>query len=736
MLKLTKIFVIIVLTVFAVQGTLKAASPGSYKVKRSAGVRLSAFEARQTSGNNFSFYISNTGFLATNPTSPFAPGGFWPSGSTDNYVYQSGLNVLGIIDSEGDGIYSDTVETSAVYDAEWREGRADGFTDDPEASLFFSTDGDNLALWPDEFRVLDDDPDSPTFGQMVPDIIGDQDIVGYFTDIDAPVFQSAGRNRLGVEVAQQVVLISTGVERDVMYIHWKIRNASLYNSDAAAPYDIRGMLVDIKTDFDIGGATDDASTILPSRQTALAYDSDFNESDFGRQPAIIGTSILSTPTENDGIDNPTVLSPEGNGLVDETFRDIINAGLNDPLSGEPYEFPDEVLDMPAERFFLYTLYTYGDLRPDPFSDAEAYRILSATPGENLLPRFNPYSAFLEATIVGDLRQNFVTGPFDLEQDSDPAEVWAMFYFSPATSDPDINNARADLSDLVPDGEFSRALELERAARTTFESGFVRPEPPLAPEFRLVPGDHQVTITWDDLPLTSTNDGYAGSPQAAQLALRDSLPDGFPEIAGYRENDFEGFRVYRSLTGERADAKLIASFDLDNGVVDYTVTRTVTVDGFTGTGPYLLELGTDSGIQFSYVDRGEDLGGLVNGVPAFYTVTSYDFNPYNYQGESLESNIGFKRQDSQGNFMQQVTPRENTSSYNNGDWNSELTGGDGGVLTPGTARVKPDTLGSSSDTVTVDPLDPTNRSVVRQNSVVDFPGAPAPQTDAIVSGGWI
>ena len=169
------------------------------------------------------------------------------------------------------------------------------------------------------------------------------------------------------------------------------------------------------------------------------------------------------------------------------------------------------------------------------------------------------------------------------------------------------------------------------------------------------------------------------------------------------------------------------------MVDYTVTRTVTVDGFTGTGPYLLKLGDDSGIQFSYVDRGGDLGGLVNGVPIFYTVTSYDFNPYNYQGESLESNIGFKRQDSQGNFMQQVTPRENTSSYRHGDWDNELTGGDGGTLAAGGARIKPDTLGSSSDTVTIDPLDPTNRSVVRQNTVVDFPGTPAPQTSAMVSG---
>ncbi|MBN2289604.1 MAG: hypothetical protein JXQ83_09760, partial [Candidatus Glassbacteria bacterium] len=126
-------------------------------------------------------------------------------------------------------------------------------------------------------------------------------------------------------------------------------------------------------------------------------------------------------------------------------------------------------------------------------------------------------------------------------------------------------------------------------------------------------------------------------------------------------------------------------------------------------------------------------GLVNGVPLFYTVTSYDYNPYNYQGESLESNIGFKRQDALGRFVQQVTPRTASSSYRPGDYDSGLAGGDGTGLEAAAGSTESDTLGSSSDTVTVDPLDPTNRSVLRQNLVVDFPRPPKPQTAALVAG---
>jgi len=715
-----------------------AAQRPDLKAKRAVAACLARFQARQSSGNDIAFYPSNTGFLAVNPSNPFAPGGFWPSGSTDNYVYQSGLNVLGLIDADGDGVFGDTVEVSAVYDAEWREGRASGSSSDEAAGLFFSSSAEDLALWPEEFRKTDNDPDSPTFNQPVPAVTGDQDIVALFTDIGGPVFKSAGTHRLGVQVAQRLVLISTGLERDILFVNWRLSNASQWadlSEVASAPYDILGVLVDIKTDFDIGTATDDASAVLPNRQTALAYDSDFSESAFSRQPAIQATTLLYSPTEDDGLDNPTVLEPNGNGLVDETFGDIMAAGLTDPRTGQPFDFPEAIRSLKAERFFLYTMYTFGDLRPDPYSDAEAYRILSAAPGTNLLPAFDPYASFLESTVVEDLRQNMVLGKFDLPAAGEGAEVWAALAFAPAVDDPSVNGRRADLSRLTPEGEFARIVSLTDVARRTFEAWFLRPLPPAGPEMRLVPGDRQITITWSDLPATSTRDSYADTWQAGQLTLHDSIPDGFPRISGYRSNDFEGYRVYRSLTGERADAVLIAQFDLADGVVDYDVTRTVTTsDGFTGTGPYTLKLGTDTGLQYSFVDRGEDLGGLVNGVPLFYTITSYDYNPFNWQGESLESNVGFKRQDSRGDFVQQATPREETSSWRGGTWDSQVNGGDGLPLGEGSLpAVVSDTLGSSSDTVTVDPLDPTNRSVLRHNLVVDFPEAPPVQSGALVPG---
>ncbi len=56
-----------------------------------------------------------------------------------------------------------------------------------------------------------------------------------------------------------------------------------------------------------------------------------------------------------------------------------------------------------------------------------------------------------------------------------------------------------------------------------------------------------------------------------------------------------------------------------------------------------------------------MGGLVNGVPLFYTVTAYDFNPVLVGNESLESSVNFSRQDAQGRFYQLVLPRSNSST---------------------------------------------------------------------------
>ncbi|HLA41153.1 MAG TPA: hypothetical protein VJ417_14220, partial [Candidatus Glassbacteria bacterium] len=85
---------------------------------------LAVISRTLTTTNSVLFGIDNRGNIGKDPGgSSTTGGGFWRS-RTDQYVFQSGLHVAGLFDSNRDGVLEDTVETEAVYDEEWREGKA------------------------------------------------------------------------------------------------------------------------------------------------------------------------------------------------------------------------------------------------------------------------------------------------------------------------------------------------------------------------------------------------------------------------------------------------------------------------------------------------------------------------------------------------------------------------------------------------------------------------------------
>ena len=186
---------------------------------------------------------------------------------------------------------------------------------------------------------------------------------------------------------------------------------------------------------------------------------------------------------------------------------------------------------------------------------------------------------------------------------------------------------------------SQLIQNAEMARNLYESDFAMPRPPSKPNVKIIPGNHQVTVTWDNVSEYSRDgfyDQYAG------------------QGTDYREFDFEGYRVYRSTTGEANDAQLLAQFDMKNGTVLETGIMNETVkivdadgnelgDGMTSTYTDTLGiaehdpstgarygLGTDNGLRYSYIDKFEERVAygaqatnqhrLTNGFRYFYTVT--------------------------------------------------------------------------------------------------------------------
>ena len=137
----------------------------------------------------------------------------------------------------------------------------------------------------------------------------------------------------------------------------------------------------------------------------------------------------------------------------------------------------------------------------------------------------------------------------------------------------------------------------RTAQNIYNADYSFAQPPFTPTLTAVPGDGRVVLSWDTLALASF--------------------DRFSQ-----EFDFEGFRLYRGtdplLSSERVITNVdgngtfyrpIAQFDLENGIRG---SQTVL------EGDAVYNLGTDSGVQFSYVD--ED---VTNGITYYYALVAYD-----------------------------------------------------------------------------------------------------------------
>jgi len=124
-------------------------------------------------------------------------------------------------------------------------------------------------------------------------------------------------------------------------------------------------------------------------------------------------------------------------------------------------------------------------------------------------------------------------------------------------------------------------------------------PPVCPDVRGVPGDGQVTIFWN--------------------AISEQEPD---PILG---DDFQGYRLYKSTDpffrdvervtdayGNEAFRVPLAQWDRRDGIEGVYTTSDPRVAGVA------YNLGTDSGLQYSFVDTDVD-----NGQRYYYAVTAYD-----------------------------------------------------------------------------------------------------------------
>jgi hypothetical protein len=138
---------------------------------------------------------------------------------------------------------------------------------------------------------------------------------------------------------------------------------------------------------------------------------------------------------------------------------------------------------------------------------------------------------------------------------------------------------------------------------------VAPAPPAAPKISVAGLDGRVTITWQN--------NAEVTPDNAGEILGIKVDSGYTE--DYVKYDFQGYKIYKSLTGLPGSYTLLASYDKIDGmtsVINYTLNSAGNLEIREVT------VGSDNGLVYDYTD--ED---VINGQRYYYSVTAFDAQPY-------------------------------------------------------------------------------------------------------------
>ncbi len=424
-----------------------------------------------------------------------------------------------------------------------------------------------------------------------------------------PFPSDSTKRGLGLETEVRLYQWANPLAEDVIFLIYKITNKSEKDLDKV----IFGMWGDPH----VGGPgdwPDDWAFFDKSLNMVFAWDDDGRSDVAGRVPGYFGYKFLESPgVSDDNIDN------DGDGLIDESWFD----GLDNDGDWNIERDDVGVDGIPGTGDF-----GEGDGLPTAGDQFDITK-----PGE---PNFE-FTDIDESDQIG--LTSFASPPFAGNRVSNDERLWdfvqpdrfdvvptepgdyVFLYGSGSFALKAGDTKRFSIALIV--GENLNDLKLNaETAQQIYDVGYVFARPPAKPTVRAVPGDGKVTLYWDD---------------DAERSV-DPLT---------REEDFEGYVIYRSTDHEFGDQQTItdingskflftplqsalgveAKFDLKNGIKGPSdipfVNRGVAYD-----------LGDDTGLFHTYVDSNK----VINGQTYYYTVVAYDRGFAGDAGEAFRNGI--------------------------------------------------------------------------------------------------
>ena len=628
--------------------------------------------------------LTNFGGVCKDPfDSPTTPGGFWPAGTVNQYIFNSGLQIAGINSAQAGPWANDTVG------AYFFDGRGTQEHGDPLTDIFSSLNPADLATWPTEAYVQDTSlfarallgPNCPQVVTSCPKSISDEDTWVQYWDGD-PNKVSARTHPMGIRVEQRSLAFNApaGAEHTIFLIYkftnvtndarfQQLNEAKFGISLPDAGWTINEVYAGFGMDPDVTThAGDNFSTALLPLNMGMAYHATFSDPElnysvrsdlyappFFRGPGFVGVKYLKSPVGAGGrqvgltmftnTTNPSSansLFPDPLG-VKQLFR--VMKGVPNPAAGDT---PCPVANAQARRICAI-VQAPTDTRLMQASGPFALRagesqtiVVAYTHGAPVrVPEFVPGSGNLAPGLptrtpgIGGnpiLTVEKMAGLVSIPQ--------AALQISGA--DTTIDEARVV---TVPRSLAANAI----IAQSIYNLKFLVPRPPESPRFTLVPGNNQVTVIWEPSATEVTGDPFFS------VASQQTI-NGAPNLLfdpAFRRLDVEGYRIYRA-EGLRGEFVPIAEFDktgtsfrdvscaFDPTFVPEQTGATCTVQDVPLTGTIVqfpaggrvrnqvtggvqfveadsLEL-HDTGIPFVFVDRTAR-----NGILYRYYVVAFDVN---------------------------------------------------------------------------------------------------------------
>jgi hypothetical protein len=571
--------------------------------KPSQGFRLFAKATGALTVNRIYCGLGSAGEICVDSlNSSTIGGGFWPKGTADQYVFNSGLQLAGIIGDDANAEWAGDTTAGQLFSP-----RGDNVGEQVEP-IFNASDPVDLANWPEAAKVPQGDASEELYDPLLRGrVSASQGDVWFLSWEGNPSFSAGREHPLGIMVEQRGMgwNYPSGNE-DVLYFIYTFYNVTARDPgvySAVRPgmreiverqgakfqdlnenkysidipdggYTLTDLFAAFGADMDVAESGSNYASVNVPFSLGYTYENTFSgTAEWTFDPGIfgapffpgagfVGVKYLKSPVINNAEVGLTLF---GNTINQGAFDDASNATqlfryLSNNISvaagdaacntGNPqitkicYINNGQAADM---RFFQAS----GPLTlgPGQFASIVVAYIFAAPVSVGACT-----GAGSCTLTPGDPTR--LSNPAQLAVGANPVDSVAGFDgYTDVNGDGIVQQGEVK---VVPGSLLGKAV----TAQLIFQGKFLLPFAPESPSFFLIPGSNQVTVLWQ--PSTTETIGDPFFAVASQPTVIDPVTQtpttNLLYDPNYREKDVEGYRVYRGRVDSPNSLTLIAQFD--------------------------------------------------------------------------------------------------------------------------------------------------------------------------------